>query len=191
VLRTCAVQRLLSTRLAWQIRWGSCALVENEAHRLLECLTDSHTVLDVLRRDCWCGRYSYHHSARQYYHYGATSWAVCRCSLRPVNQQRHQTLTLRCRRRFSASDSIATPKRYFARSYSRIAFVSAAGSCRSRQPLLVLLPIKQRMLHAHRHLCDGCVQSSLLMRSILGNRGHVTTSDSSVHAAQHAPAGEA
>lgn len=35
-------------------------------------------------------------------------------------------------------------------------FVSAAGSCRSRQPLL---PIKHRMLHARRHLCDGCVQS--------------------------------
>jgi hypothetical protein len=69
-LRTCAVQRLLSARRAWQILWGSCALVENKAHRLLECLTDSHTLLGVLRRDCWCGRCSYHHSARQYYHHG-------------------------------------------------------------------------------------------------------------------------
>ena len=51
----------------------------------------------------------------------ATSWVVCRCSLRPVNQQRHRTLTLRCRRLFSASDSIATPERYFARSHSPVA----------------------------------------------------------------------
>jgi hypothetical protein len=43
----------------------------------------------------------------------------------------------------------------------------------------------------HAGTCATAV-SSLLMRSILGNRsGHVTTSDSSVHAAQHAPAAEA
>ena len=89
-LRTCAVQRLLSARRAWQILWGSCALVENKAHRLLECLTDSYTLLGVLRRDCWCGHCSLiitlHDNTITM---AATSWAVCRCSLRPVNQQRH------------------------------------------------------------------------------------------------------
>ena len=111
----------------------------------------------------------------------------CRCSLR---QQRHgalegvglflcERLDCHCRSAISLTQCNHLP------------FVSAAGSRRSRQPRP---PIKQRRLHARRHLCDGCVQSSLLMRSILGNRGHVTTSDSSVHtcsAWQHAPAGEA
>jgi hypothetical protein len=32
-LRTCAVQLPNVSRLAWQIRWWSCALVENKAHR--------------------------------------------------------------------------------------------------------------------------------------------------------------
>lgn len=110
-LRTCTVQRPLSARLAWQIRRWSCALVEEQgtspsrvSYRL------AHTSRCLAALIAVCGRCSYHHSARQYYHYGARrhgQW--CRCCLRLVDrcQQRHVDLE-RCRRLFPASDPIAT-----------------------------------------------------------------------------------
>lgn len=68
------------------------------------------------------------------------------------------TLTLRGVGVFSLrATRLPLPERYFAHAITyKTSRLWAAGSCRSRQPLL---PIKQRMLHAHWHLCDGCVQS--------------------------------
>jgi hypothetical protein len=69
---------------------------------------------------------------------------------------------------FPASDSIATPARYFTHSHARLggwelqlppATASNQTACAACTPAFV------------RRLC--------LLRSILGNRGHVTTSDSS------------
>lgn len=103
----------------------------------------------------------------------ATSWAV------PVLLPSGDTLALRVSASFLCERLDCHCRSAISLTQcNHLRFVSAAGSRRSRQPQL---PIKQRRLQACRHLCDGCVQSSLLMRSILGNRGHVTTSDSSVH----------
>lgn len=109
-LRTCAVQRLLSSRLAWQIRRGSCALVENKAHRLLECLTDSHTLVGVSRRWLLVWPLLLSSLCTTILSPWPRRHGQCRCSLRPC-QQRHVRPH---RPLFSASDSIATPERYFA-----------------------------------------------------------------------------
>jgi len=108
----------------------------------------------------WCGRCSYHHSARQYYHYGATSWAS------PALPPSAETRPLS-----SASDSIATPKRYsISRSPLRFGgweLQLSASHCSQSNSVCCM--------HA-----GTCATAVCLLRSILGNRGHVTTSDSSV-----------
>lgn len=120
---------------SWQIRWWSRALVENEADRLLECLTEPSRCLEA-RLLVW--------------------------PLLLIITLHDNTITMARRHGqdgcqtprplFAASDSIATPGQYFAH-----LCLSAAGRCRLPPANTPNQTAILAMLHACRHLCDGCV----------------------------------